>query len=545
MKNRIKLTLIFITNIVGLSFGQVRQDINSLTQVDQTILFDAMCDYITPQIIEQHCNFNTSFTNGTPTFPSPGNNIHSDFDFLPMHRVYLEGIEDYLIEKGLGQFVPLPYWQPTTTIITGYDQQTSTLIYGYGGGGPVPQIFQNGTSTNPGAVDSDCFNVTCTNIGVNTSCLDPSNFNPLVLSANPIDLGANFANYPNGCNQQITNATQLAPLIKFPHNLIHGAMGESMANFKSPSTPIFWLWHAYCDDIWKSWECTCPESTTLPIDLYMKDNSKVIESIRDRGEEPNTDPARYQSSDDIWVRKQNDGLSNHTHQNAEYNGNSNTSNYIYVQVRNRGCEISSGNDVLKVYWARKRLLMTWPNSWNQSNINGNVLGSLVGTLPIPQIVAQGSTILEFPWSPPASLNGSYPRSHYLIARIESIDDPMTFQETPSYMTNVMNNNNITFKPIKVRNDLEDGISPGDDTESLLINLSPNPVEHGLTISYKTNGVLDAHLIIVSPFGISSKYNLDVRQTEITIDLSSFSTGIYNVLLVCNDIIVDNSTIVKE
>jgi len=79
----------------------------------------------------------------------------------------------------------------------------------------------------------------------------------------------------------------------------------------------------------------------------MKDNENVVEHDRDRGEEPSLS-WDVCSSDDIWVREQNDGFTNHDHQNAEYYTTTGASNFVYVQVRNRGY-INSSNSQLKLY----------------------------------------------------------------------------------------------------------------------------------------------------------------------------------------------------
>ena len=79
-------------------------------------------------------------------------------------------------------------------------------------------------------------------------------------------------------------------------------------------------------------------------DLYMQDTATDI------GQEPNIHSDIYWNSQDIWVRKQNDGFAVQEHQNPVYRPSN--PNYVYVKVRNKACNTSSGFDQLKLYWAK-------------------------------------------------------------------------------------------------------------------------------------------------------------------------------------------------
>ncbi|MCE2504228.1 MAG: tyrosinase family protein [Chlorobi bacterium] len=169
---------------------------------------------------------------------------------------------------------------------------------------------------------------------------------------------------PNGLSRVIEgqNRPTLNPVRSTWHNRLHGLMGGVMGYFTSPAAAIFWVWHAYVDDVWKTWECNCTDqssNTTSPVDLYMKDTPKVMRSERDRGEEPNIDTGFMWHSEDIWVRRQDDGLTNHEHQDPEYSSDSNTFNYVYVRVRNRGCVAARGE--LVVHWAKAGTGLSYPS----------------------------------------------------------------------------------------------------------------------------------------------------------------------------------------
>ena len=108
-----KLLTLFLFLYMGLTVNsfaqtyQVRPNLYDFTPAQRDTLVDLMQQYITADIIEWHCDFRNL----------TGNNdlqIHDDFNFLPFHRAYLEGMEDFLILSGHPEFVPLPNYDPNT-----------------------------------------------------------------------------------------------------------------------------------------------------------------------------------------------------------------------------------------------------------------------------------------------------------------------------------------------------------------------------------------------------------------------------------------------
>lgn len=74
-------------------------------------------------------------------------------------------------------------------------------------------------------------------------------------------------------------------------------------------------------------------------DLYIKDK------IHDMGQEPNpNEELAYWESESIWIRNQDDGLSNRIHQNPIYG----KKNYVYVRVDNKGCIGPDGSEKNKI-----------------------------------------------------------------------------------------------------------------------------------------------------------------------------------------------------
>ena len=193
------------------------------------------------------------------------------------------------------------------------------------------------------------------------------------------------------------------------------------------------------------------------LDLYVKD------SYNDTGAEPNTVTPYMWVSSDIWVRNFNDnGL---THQNPDYSANGND-NYVKVRVINKSCVASTGNEELRVYWAKASTNLGYPNPWYGGiphPITGANMGDHFGTLTIPALQPGEEAILTFPWLVPNPANyGTIDQWHFcLLARIVATNDPMTFPETGDLNANVRNNNNIAWKNVTVVDILPNNrVNPG-------------------------------------------------------------------------------------
>lgn len=211
----------------------------------------------------------------------------------------------------------------------------------------------------------------------------------------------------------------------------------------------------------------------------------IMDTADDTGAEPNpTDDVMY-ASPDIWVRQHNDGLTDQTHQNAEYRPAGSGSNFVYVRVRNSGCGGTAGGQ-LKLYWAKASSALGWPAPWDGSVTSPALMGTLIGSQPV-SVPGGDSVIVTFPWSPPnpadyASFGAD--KTHFcLLARIEtSTTAPfgMTTPETGDLWANVKNNNNIAWKNISVVDD-----QPGGGRmESMLVTL-PEKAEGDTRLVFTT------------------------------------------------------------
>ena len=192
-----------------------------------------------------------------------------------------------------------------------------------------------------------------------------------------------------------------------------------------------------------------PPPTGGSLDVYMKDGTC------DTGAEPNTVTQFMFHSPDIWVRHEQDGKLEH--QNPEYKTSGN--NYVYVRIRSRGC-VNTGDVQLRLYWSKASTGLAWPIAWTTANVpgpNGMVPAGREITASGPETISLGSAveaggelIVSIPWqvSNPADY---YSGNHHfcLLARLEAVNDPISFLETSGTSGNARNNNNITAKNVSI------------------------------------------------------------------------------------------------
>jgi hypothetical protein len=222
------------------------------------------------------------------------------------------------------------------------------------------------------------------------------------------------------------------------------------------------------------------------LDLYSKDKPW------DMGMEP-SNVSNLWESEDIWVRRQNDGITTQVHQDPEYYAMPGNSDYVYVRIRNRGCVASTGTEQVTLNWAKAATSLGWPNNWNGSVLTstGFPLGGLIGTATLPIIQPGDATILTFPWNPPNPADyvgglttdpslfwAEEPHHFCLLSRIVASGDPMTVPETINLGGNVNNNNNIAWKNLSVV-DLNPGnIAPGGIVQTGATVLVGDAWDHG-------------------------------------------------------------------
>lgn len=80
----------------------------------------------------------------------------------------------------------------------------------------------------------------------------------------------------------------------------------------------------------------------------------------------------------------------------------------------------------------------------------------------------------------------------------------------------------------------------------IVNMAPNPTTGQVTVEYDVEGISSAYLLITKPYNPSTEtIILDVSQTEVTFDLTSYEIGIYGIILVCDDQMVDQKLLIVQ
>lgn len=413
MKNFTLLFLFLSLSIWTQLNAQQRPDIWSFSAADRFELRQLMMSYITTPVVTLHVN-------GVDPVIGPFHNYREEF--LTWHRGYIQDMEAYLLTQvGGDKFVPLPSWDPTTVIP---DEFFNALVPP---GNAVAPGWTLTTLTNQDPVDVD--------------------FSPVL---------NNLCSYaPSPGRTAIDN---FALALESRHDPVHGNIGGIMGGFQSPASAIFWLWHAWIDDVYRKYECDCQGIDAN--DFYTKD------SVEDIGNEANDETTGiFYLSSDIWVRNSQDFLlpsgrysqedNPLRHENPEYSALGNP-NYVYVKVRNRGCNTILANTAdLRVYWSKASTGLNWPTHFNNyfhlGILNGDELSpSSPVSIPAVDIAPGESFVVELPWVAPNPADFTFDAQHFcLLSRIESTLDPMTFSEVVAVEANTRNNNNIAWKNLTV------------------------------------------------------------------------------------------------
>lgn len=84
-------------------------------------------------------------------------------------------------------------------------------------------------------------------------------------------------------------------------------------------------------------------------------------------------------------------------------------------------------------------------------------------------------------------------------------------------------------------------------ESEILLISPNPSHDFITIEYEINQVINqnAKILILLPFGGSHEYIIDPLSNNILINVTSLNTGVYNVSMVCDGVVKDYDSFIKN
>ena len=141
------------------------------------------------------------------------------------------------------------------------------------------------------------------------------------------------------------------------------------------------------------------------LDLFIKDRFEDLGLVLN-----NIDYWQMDNSPDIWVRNQQDGYDNQTHQNPFYSS-SHKKAWVYVKVRNKSCiQSSSGANNLTLWWT---------SAATGSNFDAD-FDKITGQAKDITAIKPGDTrILKFEWNLPQTINQ---HDACLLAVIDGNDD---------------------------------------------------------------------------------------------------------------------------
>lgn len=192
-----------------------RRDINSYSIVDRIDLKNCIMTYLSQQ--------NPNWQQGDPIWEkytivkehSEPNNLgfwHNgkEVGFWTEHRNYIQRLEQWLLENGCSKFVPLPKWNPKNGIPDEFFKpEHNPWLPGF-----APLQNQNPNMSHPPITEDIC------------------NKFPTI-----DDYAANHDDF---------------------HGNVHVTIGGCMANiYTSPAAAIFWLWHAYVDEVYYCYQQLC------------------------------------------------------------------------------------------------------------------------------------------------------------------------------------------------------------------------------------------------------------------------------------------------
>ena len=81
----------------------------------------------------------------------------------------------------------------------------------------------------------------------------------------------------------------------------------------------------------------------------------------------------------------------------------------------------------------------------------------------------------------------------------------------------------------------------------IVSVQPNPATDQITVAYELNGAENASIFITNYYftGNSDNYVLDINSQSKTFNIQTYTAGIYVITLICDGIVVDSKTFVKQ
>jgi hypothetical protein len=232
---------------------QERPLLNSLPADKRAKLANLLGEFITAASVDVHDAARSTWHAG---FGAPGGLL-----FFAGHRGYLGSFEIWLlnvksqVDPTVTEFVPLPKWYPGSAI----PAEFAANIADVGNGVSVTNGVVGSACTGSGGAASQC-----TGIGVDNFSTTVSNFFFKVDPLNPTGPAGRLCEYASV--QEVQQGGGGRPSFESFHNDVHNTgtgIGGTMAPVNlSSSSLIFYPWHAFVDDLARTYQCSCPSNPT-------------------------------------------------------------------------------------------------------------------------------------------------------------------------------------------------------------------------------------------------------------------------------------------
>jgi hypothetical protein len=186
--------------------------------------------------------------------------------------------------------------------------------------------------------------------------------------------------------------------------------------------------------------------TGQEVEYYVPDDNM------DSGAEPNLINVPSWKSPYI-INKLNTSLP--SHQDLDYYANfSKSKNYLQIRVKNLGCN-KAYNSKIEIYFSIAETGLAWPETWQdyfiQVGVDTILAGGKIAEIAIPPMYRGDEWQTNFSWEIPVNpqLFQDNTVNVSILARVVSEEDPMTIPETQNLVQNVIQNNNLAWRVMRL------------------------------------------------------------------------------------------------
>lgn len=179
--------------------------------------------------------------------------------------------------------------------------------------------------------------------------------------------------------------------------------------------------------------------------LHVRDNAPP--PVGDSGAEPNVTTSVAWESPDIWLRQRADGVQ----VSEPVLGGQRC--VVYVQVTNRGLGPYPGgaNDVVRLYWAKGQMGLSWPAPWDGSGPSPVQGGLVAWPPPIGPIPPGQSVDIQISWRAPDPFDFPVLDEHFCILAFVTKATSPEFEgfQGPNLNQNVLRLSNVAWRNIHI------------------------------------------------------------------------------------------------